>query len=353
MSFIYLKTSTYQKYRNYERLELYLSMFFRETEPITNRINKKWFTIKTDARIMGLTSPNLQHGWMGGDSGEPMVHTKPGGWKAACWRTGLAWEGQSFILLMPSTNWVKPTHIRDSDPLYLASPNLMWISSINTLQFNTQNQPSQQHTIYKEVQFSCSVVSDSLWSHGLQHTRLPCPSSIPGAYSNSCPLSQWYHPTILSSVVPFSSCLQAFPASGSFPVSQFFTSGGQSLGVSASASFLPMNTQDWLSLGLPGLISLQSKGLSSLLQHHSSKSPILWHSAFFMVQLSYPYMTAGKAIALTRWTFVGKVLCLLFNMLDDYRKEEINVSRPEASPGDSCKIDDLLLHPLTSSPSVL
>ena len=93
--------------------------------------------------------------------------------------------------------------------------------------------------------------------------------------------------------------------------------------------------------------------LKSLFQHHSSKASILRCSAFFIVQLSHPYMTAGKAIALTRWTFVGKVLCLLFNMLDDYRKEEINVSRPEASPGDSCKIDDLLLHPLTSSPSVL
>ena len=138
----------------------------------------------------------------------------------------------------------------------------MWISSINTLQFDTQNQPSQQHTIYKEVQFSCSVVSDSLWSHGLQHTRLPCPSSIPGAYSNSCPLSQWYHPTILSSVVSFSSCLQACPASGSFPVSQFFTSGSQSLGVSASASFLPMNTQGLFPLGFIVLISMRSKGLS-------------------------------------------------------------------------------------------
>ena len=124
-------------------------------------------------------------------------------------------------------------------------------------------------------------MSDSLWSHGLQYTRLPCPSTTPGAYLNSCPLSQWCHPTISSSVVPFSSCLQAFPASGSFPVSQFFTSGGQSLGVSASTSVLPVNIQDWLSLGLTGLISLQSKGLSSLLQHLSSKVLILQHSAFF------------------------------------------------------------------------
>ena len=91
------------------------------------------------------------------------------------------------------------------------------------------------------VQFSCSVVSDSLWPHGLQHGRLPCPSPSPEVCSNSCPLSQWYHPTISSSVIPFSSCLQSFPASGSFLMSWFFTSGGQSIGASASASVLPMN----------------------------------------------------------------------------------------------------------------
>ena len=97
---------------------------------------------------------------------------------------------------------------------------------------------------FSSVQFSRSLVSDSLQPHGLQHPRPPCPSPTPGAYSNSCPLSQWYHPTVSSSVVPFSSCLQSFPASGSFPTSQFFTSGGQSIGVSASASVLPMNIQD-------------------------------------------------------------------------------------------------------------
>ena len=108
------------------------------------------------------------------------------------------------------------------------------------------------------VQFSHSVMSNSLRSHGLQHARLPSPSSTPGAYSNSFPLSWWCQPTILSSVIPFSSCLQSFPASGSFPISQFFASGGQSIGVSASASVLPMNIQDWFPLGLTGLISLQS-----------------------------------------------------------------------------------------------
>ena len=106
-------------------------------------------------------------------------------------------------------------------------------------------------------QFSHSVMSDSLQPHGLQHARLPCPSPTPGAYSNSCPSSRWYYPTISSSVIPFSSRLQSFPASGSFQMSQFFTSGGQSIGVSASTSVLPMNIQDWLPLGLTVWISSQ------------------------------------------------------------------------------------------------
>ena len=107
------------------------------------------------------------------------------------------------------------------------------------------------------VQFSRSVVSNSLQPHGLQHARLPCPSPTPGACSNSCPSSRWCHPTISSSVVPFSSCLQMFLASGSFPMSLFFASDGQSIGVSASASVLPMNIQDWFPSGLTGLISLK------------------------------------------------------------------------------------------------
>ena len=244
------------------------------------------------------------------------------------------------------------------------------------------------------VQFSCSVMSDSLQPHGLQHARLPCPSPNPRACSNSCPSSWWCYPTILSSVVPFSSCLQSsqhqglfkwvislhqvakvlefqlqhqsfqwifrtdffridwfdllaiqgtlrsllqhhsskasilwcsafliaqlshpssqwchpaisssviplsclqsFLATGSFPMSQFFAWGDQSIGVSASASDLPMNIQDWFPLGLTGWISLQSKGLWSLLQHHSSKASVLWHSVFFMVQHSLPYLITGK-----------------------------------------------------------
>ena len=148
------------------------------------------------------------------------------------------------------------------------------------------------------LSFRCSVVSYSLQPHGLQHTRLPCPSPSPGVCSNSCPLSQWCHPTIWSSVVPFSFCFQSFPASGSFPMSRLFASDGQSIGASASASALPMNIQGWFPLGLTGL-----------------KASILQHSTFFMVQLLYLYMTTRKTIALTIWIFLGKVMSLLFNTL--------------------------------------
>ena len=134
--------------------------------------------------------------------------------------------------------------------------------------------------IISSVQFSHSVMSHSLWPHEPQHTRPPCPSPTSGVHPNPCPSSWWCLPMISSSVVPFSSCPQSFPASGSFPVSQLFAWGGQSIGVSASASVLPVITQDWSPLGWTGWISLQSKGLSSLLQHHSSKASILWCSAF-------------------------------------------------------------------------
>ena len=116
--------------------------------------------------------------------------------------------------------------------------------------------------VMSSVQFSLSVMSDSLWPHESQHSRSPCPSPTPGVYSNSCPSSWWCHLAISSSVVPFSSCLQSLPASGSFPMSQLFAWGGQSIGVSASASVPPINTQDWSPLGWTGWLSLQSKGLS-------------------------------------------------------------------------------------------
>ena len=128
------------------------------------------------------------------------------------------------------------------------SPSVRRLSSLVGSGFPSQDPIS--------VQFSCSVVSNSLWPHGPQHARLPCPSPSPGACSNSCPSSQWCHPTISSSVIPSYSCLQSFPASGSFPMSQFFASGGQSIGISASASVLPMNVQDWFPLRLTGLFSL-------------------------------------------------------------------------------------------------
>ena len=156
-------------------------------------------------------------------------------------------------------------------------------------------------------------MSYSLQPHELQQARPPCPWPTLRVCSNSCPLSPWCHPTISSSVIPFFSYLQSFPASGYFPMSQFFTSGGQNIG--ASASVLPMNIQDWFPFWLDWLDLLAVQGtLKSLLQHHSSKASVLRCSAFFMVQLSHPYMTTGKTIALTRWTFVGKVMSLLFNM---------------------------------------
>ena len=135
-------------------------------------------------------------------------------------------------------------------------------------------------------------------------------------YSNSCPLSQWCHPNILSSVIPFSLCLQSFPASGSFQMNQFFVSGGQSIGVS-SFSISPSNEYSGLiSFRIDWLDLLAGQGtLRSLLQDHSSKASILQCSAFFMGQLSHAYMTTGKTITWTGWTFVGKVMSLLFNML--------------------------------------
>ena len=143
------------------------------------------------------------------------------------------------------------------------------------------------NTLTIHPQFNHSVVSNSLWPHGLQHARPPCPSPTPGVYSNSCPLSQWCHPTISCSVVPFFSCLQSFPASGSFPMSQFFASGGQSTGVSASASVLPMNIQDWFPLGWTFWISFQSKGPSTVF----STTTVQKHQFFnaqLSVQLSHP-----------------------------------------------------------------
>ena len=132
-------------------------------------------------------------------------------------------------------------------------------------------------------------MSSSLWPHGLQQARLPCPSSTPGVYSNSCPLSRWCHPIISSSVIPFSSHLQSFPASGSFQMSQFFASGGQRIGVSASASVLPMNIQDWYPLGWVGWISLLSKGLSRVFSNTTVQKHQLSHQESLSSSLPCPH----------------------------------------------------------------
>ena len=165
------------------------------------------------------------------------------------------------------------------------------------------------------VQFSCSVLSDSLWPHGLQHATAPCPSTTPRVYSNSCPPCLWSHPTISSVIIPFSSCLQSSQHQGLF---KWVTVSQQ------VARVLEFHLQHQSSNEYSGLISFRMDcldllvvqgTLKKLLQHHSSKASILWHSAFFIIQLSHPYMTTGKTIALTKWTFVGKVMSLLLNML--------------------------------------
>ena len=169
--------------------------------------------------------------------------------------------------------------------------------------------------ILPSVQFSRSVMSNSLQPQGLQHARPHCPSPTPGAYPNSCSSSRWCHPTISSSVVPFSPCRQSFPASGSFQMSQFFTSSPKYWSFSFNIS-LSNEYSGLISFRIDRLDLLGIQGsLSTLLQHHSSKASILQCSAFFIVQLSHPYMTTGKTTALTRRTFVGKVMSLLLNML--------------------------------------
>ena len=160
-------------------------------------------------------------------------------------------------------------------------------------------------SVSSSVQFSCSVMSDSLWSHGLQHQ-----ASLSITNSQSLLklmfIASVMPPNCLILVVPFSSHLRSSPASGSFPVSQFFPSGGQSIGVSASASVLPMNIQDYFPLGWTGWISLQSKGLSRVFSNTTVQKHQFLDTAFFTIQLSQPYRTTGKTIALTRQTFVGK-----------------------------------------------
>ena len=173
---------------------------------------------------------------------------------------------------------------------------------------------------FSSVQFSSLQPFSHVWLFATPWTAARQASlSITNSQSllNSCPLSRWCHPTISPSVVPFSSHLQSFPVSRSFPMSQFFASGGQNIGVSASASVLPMYIQHWFRMDWLDHLAVQGT-LKSLLQHHISNASILQCSAFFTIQLSHPYMTTGKTTALTRWTFFGKVMSLLLNMLSRF-----------------------------------
>ena len=184
-----------------------------------------------------------------------------------------------------------------SKKLFNNSSNILWIKNLKM-------------GVLSSVQVSRSVVSDSLRPHESQHARPPCPSPTPRVHSNLYPSSRWCDPSISSSVVPVSSCPQSLPASESFPMSQLFAWGGQSTGASGLASFLPKKSQGWSPSEWTGWISLQSKGRSRVFSNTSSKASILRYSAFFTVQLSHPYMTPGKTIALTRQTLVGKVISL-------------------------------------------
>ena len=171
---------------------------------------------------------------------------------------------------------------------------------------------SRKHRAFCSCSFSQFCLT--LWDpHGLQHTRLPCPSPSPRACSNSCQLGRWCYPTISLPVISFSSCLRSFPSSGSFPMSQFFISGGESIG--ASASVLPVTTQNWFPLGMTDLIPLQSNGISRFFSSTTVQKHLFFDMQISLWFNSHPFMTTGKTIALTIQIFVGKVMSLLSNML--------------------------------------
>ena len=205
----------------------------------------------------------------------PLLSTQRTQWSSAA----LAWQrrhGLALLIWIPNQcqqGLLFASVVSDSATLWIVAHQAQSAHQAH-LSMGFSRQDSVQSV-------SRSVVSNSLWPHGLQHSRPPCPSPTPGVYSNSCPLSQWCHPTISFPVVPFSSCLLSFPASGSFPMSQFFPSGDESIGVSASTSVLPMNIQDWFPLGWTGWVSLQSKGLSRVF----SNTTVQKHQ-FFSAQLS-------------------------------------------------------------------
>ena len=203
---------------------------------------------------------------------------------------------RSFIMFLFNLCLSYSTHLPKQPPIY-STANLFYIT-ISYFIFLKTFMKIESYSVHfsfhfifhfhsnlfhqHSVQFSCTVMSNSLWPHGLQHARPSCPSPTPRGYWNSCPLSRWCHPAISSSVVPFCSCLQSFPASGSFQMSQFCASSGQSFGASASTSVLPMNIQDWFSLRLTGWISLHSKGLSRVFSN-----TIVQKHQFLNAQLSW------------------------------------------------------------------
>ena len=186
---------------------------------------------------------------------------------------GCVWCTCALCLFKKICSWAVPHGVQNPSSL---TRDQTWVPPVLEVQ---SSQESPYPFNISSVQFSRSVMSKSLLPQGLQHTRLPCPSPTPGAYSNLCPSSRWCHPTISSSVVPFSSCLQSFPVSGSFPMSQFFASGGQRIGVSASTSVLPINIQEWFPLGWTDLI-LQSKGFSRVISNTTAQK-----HQFFSAQL--------------------------------------------------------------------
>ena len=225
-------------------------------------------------------------------------------------------SGPSTSVLL---NWLRLTSATKSRPFKDCFPNLLFFSFFKKKKefflFLFKKQTFVLYGSISSVQFSHSVMSDSLPPHELQHARPPCPAPTPRVHSDSCPSSQWCHPAISSSVIPFSSYLQTLPVSESFPRSQFCIRWPKYW----SFSFIIIPSKE-----NPGLISFRMDWLDllvvqgtlkSLLQHHSSKASIIQHSAFFTVQLLHPYMTNGKTIDLTRRTFVGKVMSLLLNML--------------------------------------
>ena len=245
----------------------------------------------------------------------------PWDWRLSLRPWGCQSEGRGVKWRREASGWIKAfsESLRTGQGDTTACPGPLLPDLLPDLCYSGVFQlPSPAHTHHEtlpSVQFSCSVMSDSLQPHVPQHARPPDLSPTSRVYPISCPLSWWCHPTISSSVVPFSSCSQSLPASRSFSMSQLFASCSQSIGVSALASVLPMNTQDWSPLGSwLDLLAVQGT-FKSLLQHHSWKASVLQHSAFFIVQLSYQYMVTRKTIALMRWTFVDKVMSLLFNML--------------------------------------